>query len=277
MKKLLFSTLTALAVAFQLNAQVACTIDTTLIPAGKFSYPDTLPCVVRGVAYTQTVQFKIPASVDPADFGLPAAIAGLLGQFYIDSIVVTGVTGLPTGITPTYNPSTGIFLGGQGGCFKVAGTTNDPAGTYPATVAGTISVHANPFPPFFDGDTTFDLSALSGTGQNPFGSLSLDVINAGAQCRPVATGISNAGAFNAIIRTYPSPANTVLNLDINTVDRINGSIQIVDMLGHKVYDEKIDLIGLMSKQINVSTFAKGLYTIQITDANKGFKTKFVVE
>jgi hypothetical protein len=93
----------------------------------------------------------------------------------------------------------------------------------------------------------------------------------------VATGISNAGAFNAIIRTYPSPANTVLNLDINTVDRINGSIQIVDMLGHKVYDEKIDLIGLMSKQINVSTFAKGLYTIQITDANKGFKTKFVVE
>ncbi len=59
--------------------------------------------------------------------------------------------------------------------------------------------------------------------------------------------------------------------DINTVDRINGSIQIVDMLGHKIYDEKIDLIGLMSKQINVSTFAKGLYTIQITDANKDLK------
>ncbi len=91
------------------------------------------------------------------------------------------------------------------------------------------------------------------------------------------TGISNAKGFNAIIKTYPSPAHTTLNVDINTVDRINGSIQIVDMLGNKVYDEKIDLIGLMSKQINVNTFMKGMYTIQITDANKGFKTKFVVE
>jgi hypothetical protein len=277
MKKILFSTFTALTVAFQLNAQVACTIDTSVIPAGKFSYPDTLPCVVRNVAYTQTVQFKVPESVDPADFGLPAAIAGLLGPFYIDSIVVTGVTGLPTGITPTYNPTNGVFLGGQGGCFKVQGTTNDPAGNYPATVAGTISVHANPFPPYFDGDTTFDLSMLSGMAQNPFGSLSLDVINQGAQCRPNTTGINTLSSFNAVIKTYPSPVHSLLNVDINTVDRINGSIQIVDMLGHKVYDEKIDLIGLMSKQINVSTFARGMYTIQITDANKGYKTKFVVE
>jgi hypothetical protein len=271
MKKILFSAFIACSAFLQVNAQ-ACTIDPSVIPSGKYSYPDTLPCVVRGVAYSQIVQFKIPASINAQDFGSPIPIT-----FYVDSMVITGATGLPSNITATYNPSSGVFYGGSAGCFKVAGTTNDPAGNYPVNILGTITVHSTPIPGFFDGDTTIDLSSLSGLGANPFGALALDVINAGDQCRPVVNGIQNVGSFNAIIKVYPTPAHNTIHLDINTVDRINGTIQVTDMLGNKVYEEKIDLIGLMNKQINVSAFATGMYTLQISDTKNAYKTKFVVE
>ncbi len=254
--------------AFLSNAQ--CVIDTTQVPAGSFFAPAVFPCVEKTVAYNQTLQFKIPSVVNIQDF-FPSPIPYTL---YVDSLVIDSITGYPTGLADSTNPLNGHFYPGKGGCARVYGTTNDAPGNYPLTPHGIITLRGNPFPGVFDGDTTVSLDLLSSLGNSPF-SLSLDVINQGAQCRP--TGINNAKGFNAIIKTYPSPAHTTLNVDINTVDRINGSIQIVDMLGNKIYDEKIDLIGLMSKQINVSSFAKGMYTIQITDANKGFKTKFVVE
>ena len=268
MKKLLFSALIAISSIFQANAQ--CTIDTSLIPPGQFSYPDTLPCVERGVAYSQIVQFKIPGTINAQDFGSPIPLT-----FYVDSMVITGVTGLPTGITATYNPSSGVFYGGQGGCFKVAGTTNDPVGNYPATIQGTITVHGQAFPGFFDGDTTIDLSALP--SGSPFGNLSLDVINTGDVCRPSTVGINDVKSFNAVVKAYPVPATNVLNVDINTVERINGDVFVVDVMGRKVFTQKIDLIGNQSIAIDVINFAKGIYSLVITDGTKKYTSQFSVK
>ncbi len=274
MKKLLFYAIITIAAMIQADAQT-CTIDTTLIPAGKFSFPDTLPCVVRTVTnpiYDQTVQFKIPRTINAQDFGAPISLI-----FTVDSMVITGVSGLPTGMTAVYNPSSGVFYGGSAGCFRVSGTTNDPAGPYPISVQGTITVHGNPIPTFFDGDTTIDLSALSGLGANPFGALSLDVINPGDPCRPSSVGINDVKSFNAIIKVYPVPAINVLNVDINTVDRINGDVIVYDVMGRKSFIQKIDLIGTQSIAIDVTSFASGVYTLIVTDGNKKFASQFSVK
>jgi len=254
------------------NAQ--CTVDTTQVASGKFFSPDTFPCAVRTVAYNQILQFKVPYSINVQDFvQIPVPYT-----VYIDSIQIDSITGFPAGIKDSTNPANGHFFPGKGGCAKLYGTTTAPKGNYPLTAHGFVTVHGTPQPLVgFDGDSTFSLDQLAQLGKSPF-SFSVDVINVGDQCRPsVASGMEILNSFNAIMKIYPNPATGTLNLDINTVDRINGSINVFDALGRKISEEKIDLLGLMNKQINVSSFPVGIYTLQITDSKNSFKTKFVVE
>jgi hypothetical protein len=270
MKKILFSSLIALGAMFQANAQ--CTVDTSQIPAGQFISPAQLPCVERGVAYSEVAQFKIPTTINAQDFGAPIAFI-----LTIDSIVITGFTGLPNGMSATYTPSSGVFYGGAGGCFNVTGTTSDPVGNYPVDVQGFMSARGTPFPPIFDGDTTIDLSSLNGLGASPFSALALDVINTGDQCRPSSVGIKDVKSFNAVINTFPNPAINVLNVNINTVERINGDVMVYDVMGRKTFIEKIDLIGNQNIAIDVTPFAAGIYTLVVTDGNKKFSSQFSVK
>ena len=271
MKKLTLALGVFTSTFFAANAQ--CTIDPDSIPTGQMAYPTELPCAEQGVPYDQTVQFKVPGSVDLQDFGSPFPFV-----LTVDSLVIDSVSGLPAGFTATYNPTSGVFPGGSNGCFNVAGTTNDPVGSYPVSVYGTISMHGNPFPPYFDGDTTVSLEQMQQAGYSPFDFV-IDVIEQGAECRPdtTGTGIATLNSFNAIIKTYPNPTSNMLNLDINTVSRINGTVTIFDALGRTVFAEKVDYLGLVKKQINVAAFGRGIYSLQISDAKHTYKTKFIVE
>ncbi len=255
------------------GATAQCTIDTTQVPTGKFFSPDTLPCVVRTVAYDQVIQFKVPQRVNISDFfpAIPLPIT-----LFIDSIVIDSISGFPSGIGYTINPTNGHFKPGFGGCARVFGTTADPKGNYPLTVYGNVTVRGQPFPTFgFDGDTTLDLSNLAQLGNSPF-SFNLDVINIGDQCRPSNVGIGAIAAFNAIIKTYPNPTQNRLTVDVNTVDRINGKIEVFNALGSRVVVENIDWIGAQSFYLNTSALSNGIYTLRIADTNKAFQTQFVV-
>lgn len=254
---------------FLSNAQ--CTIDTTLVPAGKFFSPDTFPCVVRTVAYNQTLQFKIPYKVNLQDFvAIPFPLT-----VTIDSLEIDSISGFPAGISDSINPAGGHLFPGKGGCAKISGTTTAPKGNYPLTAHGRITVSGIPAQFVPSGDTTISLDALASLGNSPF-NFSLDVINVGDKCRATNTGIAETN-FNAIIKTYPNPATSVLNLDVNTIDRINGDLLIFDELGRKVLSEKIDWIGYQNKQINVAEFSKGIYILQLTDGKTKYSSKFSVE
>ena len=85
--------------------------------------PTTVPCIEQGTAYTQTVQLHVPTSVNG-------------GAATVDSVLVTGITGMPAGITLTLNPAAPTkILGGGNGCIEIAGTTSAAVGNYPLTVS----------------------------------------------------------------------------------------------------------------------------------------------
>jgi hypothetical protein len=261
-----------LSVGLFFGAVAQCTIDTTQVTAGKFFSPDTLPCVVRTVAYDQVIQFKVPVSVNIQDFvSIPIPYT-----VFVDSIVIDSIGGFPAGIGYTLNPTDGHFKPGVGGCARLSGTTTDPKGNYPLTVYGNITVRGQPQPLVgFDGDTTLDLSNLAQLGNSPF-SFNLDVINIGDQCRPSNVGIGAVAAFNAIIKAYPNPTQNRLTVDVNTVDRINGKIEVFNALGSRVVVENVDWIGAQSYQINTSALPNGVYILRIADTYKAFQTQFVV-
>ncbi len=260
-----------LLAAFLFSAQAifagaGCVIDTA--NTDFFSpRPDSLPCVERTMPYSQVLQIKVPSTIDLQDFGSPISFV-----LTVDSVVINGVNGLPTGLNYESNPANGVFYGGTHGCALVHGTTSDPAGHYPITFDGTFTAHGQPFPPYFDGDTTIDFATLQGLSQGMF-DLFLDVINPGDECRPVTSGINDFSAdLNSLIQVYPNPNSGVFSVKINSGRRVNGEIVIVDVTGRRVYSQPVDAVGLYTNTVDLSQFGKGLYTLQVRTAD-GFASK----
>ncbi len=229
--------------------------------------PDSIPCIERGVAYTQVIQIHVPNTFDIGPFvGLPPGIILLA----VDSLQIDSLTGFPTGLTYELNPLNGFFLGGDNGCALASGTTNDPTGNYPLSISGTITVSGIPggfgFPP----DTTFDLAQAQSFGS--MFNLSVDVINPGEECRPVSAVKDFSAELNSLVRVYPNPNNGVFTFSINAGRRINGEINVMDVSGRKVFAQPIDVNGMYSTAIDLSRFAKGLYTLQLKTA-EGFASK----
>jgi len=253
-------------------ASAQCTIDPSntefLAPQ-----PQDLPCIERTVPYNQTLQISVPNSIDLSTIvpGLPFPI-----NLTVDSVVITAINGLPTGITTQLNPASGVFYGGTNGCALATGTTTDPAGNYPLTFDGTITLSGLPSIPGFNlpSDTTVDLAVLQAQPQNPF-SFFVDVIEPGAACRPNTSINKFNTELNSAIRITPNPNNGVFEFTLNAGRNVNGQLKIVDITGREVYNESLAVAGLYNTRIDLRQFAKGLYTLQLRTA-EGFASKSIV-
>lgn len=233
--------------------------------------PDSLPCVERNTSYNQVIQIYVPTTFDLSTFipNLPFPVT-----VTVDSLVVNNVTGLPSGLGYGINPTNGIFYGGTNGCVLVSGTTSDPAGNYPLTLDGTISLSGLPVVPGFNdnADTTLDLATLQSLAPGQF-ALFVDVIEPGSPCRTTSVKNFNA-ALNAAMFVYPNPAKGYLNFTLNTGRTIQGSVSIFDFTGKKMLEQLVQTNGLYTTVINVEDLPAGLYNVTLSTP-EGFASKTI--
>lgn len=76
-----------------------------------------------------------------------------------------------------------------------------------------------------------------------------------------------------IIKVYPNPANDVLNVDLNGLDKTEMTIEIRNMLGQSVYETHSLNQHLV---IGTSSIAPGVYSVNILQGNKTIAIKKVV-
>ncbi|HLP20715.1 MAG TPA: T9SS type A sorting domain-containing protein [Chitinophagales bacterium] len=244
--------------------QAQCTIDANAqTTPGVNPTADQLPCIIRTVAYDQTLQGKIQDTKDTAFVGFATTIR-------VDSVSIDSIAGLPTGITWAKNPD--ILLGGENGCLRLTGTTTDPVGRYDLVAYGRAWLRILvPNTPIGSIDTPY---AYNGNLNrfSPFGDYYLDVINQGDVCHQ-SVGINDFSAeLNAAFSVYPNPNNGVFEIKLNAGSRVNGSVNVIDVTGRVVYTQNIDVMGLYSNTVNVTEFSKGIYTVQLRTQN-GFASK----
>ncbi len=217
--------------------------------------PDSIPCVERGLPYDQVIQIKVPSSIDLADCGAPISFV-----LTVDSLVITNISGFPNGLTYIQNPASGVLYGGENGCGRVQGTTNDPVGNYPLAFTGFITLHGFPFPGVFDGDTTIDLATLQSLSD--MFNLSLDVINQGDPCR-LSSVADNSGILNAQMNVYPNPATDAVVVKLNTGSLLEGKMTLTDMTGRTLIKENISTGTDTEFKFDVSGYVPGLYNINV--------------
>ncbi|MDH4472968.1 MAG: T9SS type A sorting domain-containing protein [Fluviicola sp.] len=247
--------LATFSIIWSISSFAQCTPDPQFTSQGL--YPDSITgleqaCV--GVPYTQVITHVVP--VDTTFFIGPVSLT-----LTVDSIVVTGIAGLPPGITYSCfdgqnvtSPSDGCsFEGGTIGCLSIDGTPT----------AGDVGVH--------NLEISLDLY-LSGQ-TTPQATTIIDYYNLEVIAASIcAVGMNDISTIK--FNLFPNPVNESFTLDgldglhISTVCITNSEGKIL------VTDEEVTS---SSVDLNVAHFDSGIYFIRITHDNYVDVVRFIKE
>jgi hypothetical protein len=261
MKKTLL--LFALFAGFTFAASAQCTPDTTHFTGSKHVYPDSLPCIQFGQAFTGVVSLVVPDTIDGHDFFtfIPAGTT-----VYVDSIQITSITGYPAGISSVSNPPLGNtwLKPGQFACANFTGTTTTAAnGRYNLTITGTGCAHGT-FPIIGYKDsciTNFPLSRVY-----PY---HLSVCGSHVGITEILDGVN--------LNIYPNPNQGAFTVNISAADRITGDMMVMDALGRTIHTQSLDVTGTRQIAIELGNVAPGIYMLVLNTANGKAVKQFSVK
>ena len=206
--------------SIQINAQCPdCTPDETCQGDGLFPAicPEVLPDATAGAYYETVLTFNLPSSVIDPDTEL---------EVELQEVVVTGVSGIPFGVTYETNSPGGVYFPSQGdnyGCATICGTPLIP-GFYDVVISVDVTVVAFGIEQSVQESFPLPLTVLPGEGGNT--SFSYDNL----------FGCGEASAtFSALIDG--SPGVTTYNWDF-----ANGNIGNVANPPAQTYNEPGDYV-----------------------------------
>ncbi|HWY37390.1 MAG TPA: T9SS type A sorting domain-containing protein [Bacteroidia bacterium] len=224
----------SLFVAGMTGIQAQCTITPSCtVTSGYCSTPaagSSLPNATELVAYSTVIQVTIGTTYSVAT---------------INNATVTAVTGLPSGLSYSLNPTSGVINGGSSGCMLISGT---PA----AGSAGTYSVTAN---------------VTANTSFGPFPTTIVWTLTVSA-----AAGIVDLSANPSNLVIVPNPAKSEVNL---TSDFHFQTIRVFDALGNLSMTQEVN--GAYKALLDLGKLNAGIYFLQVTDGNKIVTRKFIKE
>ena len=82
--------------------------------------------------------------------------------------------------------------------------------------------------------------------------------------------------FEGKISVYPNPTNGILNLDMMGVTPSEYQIKFTNILGEIIYVSSENISGIYNDVIDLSSFSKGTYVIQIKNKESVFTDKIVI-
>ena len=194
------------------------------------------------------------------------AIAGISlsakSQTYIEvPINQPAVLVADAGVDTVISTGNSIQIGGSsaatGGTAAYTYNWSPGAGLSDSTIANPV---ASPLT-----QTTYTLIVTDSKGCSDNSAITIGVI----------TGI-NENNMDIDINIYPNPndGNFTLVIDGNNQKELN--IQITNTTGQIVFNEKLKLNKKFTRQLNVSNYAKGIYTVKIMGNDMNIVKTFVV-
>jgi hypothetical protein len=196
-------------------------------------------------------------------------------QANIDTVRFT-VTGLPAGLTATFDNGTGIYLANETGTVTISGTSSASTATFNieslTSGSGDIAVPVvGTLPVTFPGTLTLP---VGGSFDLPRAPQAMD----GGPYTLGTTGVQelNTASFD-VIQNMPNPfaGTTVIKFSLPSAGNVD--FAVFDMIGKRVYSEKIHA----QAKTNVITFSAdklsaGTYFYSLTSGTKTITKKMVV-
>ena len=87
----------------------------------------------------------------------------------------------------------------------------------------------------------------------------------------------NENLFKGSMLIYPNPSKGELFLDLNDVENDKYTISIKDILGKQVFLKEVYVNSTLHQKIDLTSFTKGTYIINIENSNNQVVKKIIVE
>lgn len=227
-----------------------CTPDTSITHNEPGIYPDSatgLPHAVVGIPYSTVIQLKV--ITDTVVSGQSATV---------DSVVITGVTGLPPGFTYQCTPASCHFPGGSDACILLTGpapTAGMAGQVHPLTVHVMAYGHIGPFPASLPTDITrYRIVVDGGVGITVLNNDKFDV----------AQNVPNPFSKTTEI-SFSSPSNELLTLKVS------------NLLGKVIYTKSVYAQkGLNKITLSSREFDAGIYIYSIGNSRTSVTRRMIV-
>ena len=82
-----------------------------------------------------------------------------------------------------------------------------------------------------------------------------------------------SGEFNV----YPNPTTGVFTVELNNIKADDYKISVTNVLGQEVYTSTKELTTLVSERIDLSSFDKGVYILEISNSESTLSEKIIIE
>ncbi|MBL0340935.1 MAG: T9SS type A sorting domain-containing protein [Bacteroidetes bacterium] len=80
--------------------------------------------------------------------------------------------------------------------------------------------------------------------------------------------LSSSALPGATVNAYPNPVSTQLNVELDAIAAGTYTVELIDVSGRVIYtNEMVATVGLNNNTIDVATFAKGVYTLSVKNAD----------
>ena len=94
---------------------------------------------------------------------------------------------------------------------------------------------------------------------------------------PWITSSISETTFDGRLEVYPNPTNNNITIDLSNTTSDDYSISLSNALGEEVYSYRAFLNGTFKKDLDLSSFAKGVYLLNIINSNSSVTERIVVE
>jgi len=247
MKKVFLSLIASGLLFF--NSMGQCTPDTSITHNQVGIYPDSatgLPHAYVGSTYSTVIQMKVLVDSNT-----------IAGYATVDSVIITGVSGLPTGFNYYCTPSTCHFPGGSDACIQLEGAapTTPMIGTYPIVVNVTAYGHLSGFPV----SLPTNISRYSIVIEQSVGITSLSY------------------AKFEVSQNIPNPFNRSSDISFISPTTDIVMLKISNLLGKTVYTKSLHAQKGMNKiSLSSSDFDPGIYIYTISSGSNSITRRMIV-
>jgi hypothetical protein len=95
--------------------------------------------------------------------------------------------------------------------------------------------------------------------------------------QPTSIRVEGGTAINNL-DVYPNPSRDIFNVTFTSEDVQNLDVRIINVIGEVVYTEKLnEFVGEYTKQVDLSTYTKGVYFLEITTDNGVINKKLILQ
>ena len=278
MKKLftLVSLSITLLFGFQANAQYCGSSQVTTSACGLppqnpnfrgFGSLDSIPCIQKGVSTDLIIPF-----VNYDQFTAQG------NHVNIKKLRIDTISNLPCGLCWSTNKATNEFLADEFGCFKIHGTTNDPAGEYKMhLILSVATVDTNSYSIVHINANAGGVYLYLRVQANGSACVSVDTSSLGltATCITGINEVSTATVHSLSIQPNPMSAEAKVTFTSET----NGDqqIRITNVVGSEVYNAAISAkMGINETTISRNNLPAGIYILSVGNASGMISRKFVI-